>query len=361
MSVQIRIERVGKTYFGAKGDHVALNAVSLDVERGEFFTLLGPSGCGKTTLLRILAGFETATSGRVLVDGVDVSALPPEARSINTVFQHYALFPHMTIAENVAFGLKRLRRPAADVASRTREMLELVQMTALAERRPTQLSGGQQQRVALARALAPRPDVILLDEPLSALDLKLRQAMRFELKRLQKETGVTFIFVTHDQDEALSMSDRIAVLAHGDVQQLGTPEDIYSRPANRFVAQFIGDANLLKGKVIGVDAAGQARCRINEELIVLASCDGALVVGQEALVSARPEQIRLLAPSDEGAAGEVRNVAFMGDFSLVELAVGEGVIRVQTSGETLRELGLAPGSAVRFQIPPLAARIVAGQ
>ena len=236
----------------------ALHDVSLRIAENEFFTFLGPSGCGKTTLLRILAGFEQPTSGDVKLFDKDIAHLPANKRPVNTVFQHYALFPHLTVRENVGFALKMMGRPASEITRTSNEMLELVHMEDFANRKPEQLSGGQRQRVALARALAPHPKLLLLDEPLSALDLKLRQAMRIELKMLQRETGITFVFVTHDQEEALAMSDRIAVLSQGNVQQVGTPAAIYEHPANRFVADFIGQSNLLN---VTVKTAGKTNVR----------------------------------------------------------------------------------------------------
>jgi len=242
MSVAISIRNAKKIYPGSPPVKALKNA-SLEIKENEFFTLLGPSGCGKTTLLRLIAGFEELTSGDLFLSGENISKLPPEKRPINTVFQHYALFPHMTILDNVAFGLRRLGQSKNDANTAAREMLKLVHLGSFSDRLPTQLSGGQQQRVALARALAPQPKVLLLDEPLSALDLKLRQSMRTELKRLQRETGITFVFVTHDQEEALAMSDRIAVMSQGEIQQIAKPNEIYENPSNRFVADFIGDAN----------------------------------------------------------------------------------------------------------------------
>ncbi len=218
----------------------ALDDVSIDIRKGEFFTLLGPSGCGKTTLLRLIAGFEMPTSGTILLDGQDITTLPPHKRPVNTVFQSYALFPHLTVAQNVGFGLEMQGRPRREVQETVAQMLALVKLEPMAARKTSQLSGGQQQRIALARALAPQPKVLLLDEPLSALDMKLRKDMQIELKRLQTETGITFVFVTHDQEEALTMSDRIGVMSAGKLQQVGSPRDIYTRPVNRFVASFIG-------------------------------------------------------------------------------------------------------------------------
>ncbi len=244
-SIAVEARNVVKT-FGQGGAAVrALDDVSIEIRRGEFFTLLGPSGCGKTTLLRLIAGFDMPTGGSILLEGEDITYLPPNQRPVNTVFQSYALFPHLTVAQNIAFGLEMQGRPKAEVKATVERMLALVKLEALAGRKTSQLSGGQQQRVALARALAPAPKVLLLDEPLSALDLKLRKDMQIELKRLQTETGITFVFVTHDQEEALTMSDRIGVMSAGKLQQVGSPREIYNRPVNRFVASFIGETNFL--------------------------------------------------------------------------------------------------------------------
>lgn len=237
----LRFDDVIKDY----GDTRALHGLTFDIRDQEFFTLLGPSGCGKTTLLRLIAGFESLSAGRITLHGDDLSALPPARRPVNTVFQHYALFPHLTVRDNIGFGLRMLGWDKDRLAHRTEAMLDSVKLTELAERLPAQISGGQQQRVALARAMAPKPQVLLLDEPLSALDLKLRQAMRGELKHLQQQSGITFVFVTHDQEEALAMSDRIAVMSGGRIQQIGTPQSIYDEPVNAFVADFIGQSNVL--------------------------------------------------------------------------------------------------------------------
>ena len=255
-SAAVDIQKVTKQYGLGDAAVTALTEISLDIRDNEFFTLLGPSGCGKTTLLRMIAGFETVTKGRIMLYGEEIEDLPANKRPVNTVFQQYALFPHMTILENVAFGLKMLKRGRSEVEDRARAMLDMVQLGSFADRKPNQLSGGQQQRVALARALAPAPKVLLLDEPLSALDLKLRQAMRVELKQIQEDTGITFVFVTHDQEEALTMSDRIAVMSAGELQQVGTAHDIYEAPRNRFVADFIGETNLLDVEVEEVRGKG---------------------------------------------------------------------------------------------------------
>ncbi|MCX7080473.1 MAG: ABC transporter ATP-binding protein [Pseudomonas sp.] len=302
-TLAVSIRSVRKVYGDPQTGPVALKSIDLDIRDNEFFTLLGPSGCGKTTLLRMIAGFEFPTQGEILLYGENIADRPPFKRPVNTVFQHYALFPHMTIAENLAFGLesqpmgKTLSK--TQIAERVREMLALVQMERFATRRPAQLSGGQQQRVALARALAPHPKVLLLDEPLSALDLKLRQAMREELKTIQAKTGITFIFVTHDQEEALTMSDRIAVLSEGEVQQVGRPEDIYERPHNRFVADFIGETNFIEGRVTRVEAGlawfdGPAGHPLPAQ-----PCSD-VAIGDSVALSVRPERLHLL---PEGSAG----------------------------------------------------------
>ena len=258
----IVLEAVRKEF----GDFVAVERADFSIARGEFFSLLGPSGCGKTTLLKMIAGFELPTSGKVMLEGVDVSDVPPHKRNVNTVFQQYALFPHMSVFDNVAFGLRAKKVPSDEARRRAMEMLESSASAEFARRRPAQLSGGQQQRVALARALVNLPSALLLDEPLAALDLKLREAMQIELKRIQREVGITFIFVTHDQGEALTMSDRIAVMSRGRVEQIGTPEEIYAAPASIFVAGFIGSANLLPGTLEAADdgaaqgAPRQRRC-----------------------------------------------------------------------------------------------------
>lgn len=311
----------------------ALKNVSVDIKHNEFFTLLGPSGCGKTTLLRLFAGFEELTEGEIYLYGEEIEHLAPHQRPVNTVFQHYALFPHMTVAENIAFGLKRLKKPAAEVEATVKEMLALVHMEEFYDRKPTQMSGGQMQRVALARALAPQPKVLLLDEPLSALDLKLRQAMRDELQRLQRETGITFVFVTHDQDEALSMSDRIAVMSQGHVQQIGTPEDIYLRPANKFVADFIGDTNFIDVKV-GKTSKANSSFHVSNGLELKLPLATELSEGSEAVLNVRPENIVV------GAAGKglfdavVINRTFLGNMSVYELDLGGGVtIHTGTSNQ----------------------------
>jgi spermidine/putrescine transport system ATP-binding protein len=292
----VRLDRVTKRFH----DVVAVDDLSLDIERGEFFSMLGPSGCGKTTTLRMIAGFEESTSGTIYLGDADVTNRPPFKRDVNTVFQNYALFPHLNVFENVAFGLRRRRTPDADVRRRVAEFLALVELPGYERRKPSQLSGGQQQRVALARALINHPRVLLLDEPLGALDLKLRKQMQLELKRIQTEVGITFVYVTHDQEEAMTMSDRIAVMRAGKVEQLGTAEELYERPSTAFVAGFLGVSNLLDGRVIGgadgvieVELSGGRRVRAPGRDVA---------VGSAVQVGVRPEKLRLQAMSDEAPA-----------------------------------------------------------
>jgi spermidine/putrescine transport system ATP-binding protein len=273
------------------GEFTAVDNISLDIHDGEFFSMLGPSGCGKTTTLRMIAGFEQPSQGQIYIYGQPVAGIPPYKRPVNTVFQNYALFPHMTVAQNVAFGLEMKKAPKQEIERRVGEALELVRLPHLRDRRPKQLSGGQQQRVALARALVNRPEVLLLDEPLGALDLKLRKAMQLELKQIQSEVGITFIYVTHDQEEALTMSDRIAVMDAGLVQQVGPPREIYEHPQNRFVADFIGETNFVTGKVAEF---GDFTTVDLGNLLVLGHADGRdLTIGQEITLAIRPEKINL--------------------------------------------------------------------
>ncbi len=273
------------------GEFLAVDDVSMFVRDGEFFSMLGPSGCGKTTTLRMIAGFEQPTTGEIYIAGQPVAGIPAYRRPVNTVFQSYALFPHMTVAQNVAFGLEMKKTPKTEISRLVDESLELVRLSGMGERKPKQLSGGQQQRVALARALVNRPKVLLLDEPLGALDLKLRKAMQFELKQIQSEVGITFIYVTHDQEEALTMSDRIAIMDQGIVQQLGEPRQIYEHPANRFVADFIGETNFIAATLI--ECGPPATLRIGE-LDVLGTTDGREIPsGQAVTLAIRPEKINL--------------------------------------------------------------------
>ncbi len=329
MTTAIDIRGVTKIYNPGSNQPVkALDNVSLTINDNEFFTLLGPSGCGKTTLLRLIAGFEQVSGGEIMLFGEEIENLEPSQRPVNTVFQHYALFPHMTVAANVAFGLERLRQPKTEIEATVERVLTLVKMKHLGDRPPSQLSGGQQQRVALARALAPSPKVLLLDEPLSALDLKLRQAMREELKQLQKETGITFVFVTHDQEEALAMSDRIAVMSDGEVQQIGGPTDIYEHPVNRFVADFIGDTNFLDGEIVDFND-DLVTCRIGSSSMFEAENSGGHKVGDQVTLFLRPEKISLSAPdAASGSAtrpGKVANLVYLGNQAAYTVDMGDGV------------------------------------
>ncbi len=283
----IRLDDVSKRF----GDYVAVESANFDIGEGEFFSMLGPSGCGKTTTLRMIAGFEQPTAGRILLEGVDVSSTPPYKRDVNTVFQNYALFPHMNVFDNVAYGLRNRRTPESEVRKRVGELLEVVRLPDMASRRPNQLSGGQQQRIALARALVNLPKALLLDEPLGALDLKLREVMQLELKRIQREVGITFIFVTHDQEEALTMSDRIAVMTQGRVDQIGTPTEIYHQPATAFVAGFIGTANLLPVTVRSQDGDQvTVDSRVGNQFQVPAG-GRTHSAGSEATLMVRPERL----------------------------------------------------------------------
>ena len=323
----IEIDHVVKRF----GEFVAVDDVDFSIGQGEFFSMLGPSGCGKTTTLRMIAGFEQPTSGAVRLDGVDVSKVPPNKRDVNTVFQQYALFPHMNVFDNVAFGPQSKKVDKATIKKRVTEMLEVVRLTEFASRRPAQLSGGQQQRVALARALVNLPKALLLDEPLGALDLKLRHAMQFELKRIQREVGITFVYVTHDQEEALTMSDRIAVMSDGRVEQIGTPAEIYDNPASVFVAGFIGQANLWPATVTE-HTAGTARVSALGGASLCGSCeDSTLTVGSEATLMVRPERISisLAQPTsqtggDQSVNATVSDLAFQGPIVRLALEAADG-------------------------------------
>lgn len=325
-NVAVSASNIVKVYGRGESAVHALDDVSIEIEQGEFFTLLGPSGCGKTTLLRCIAGFETPTSGTILLSGRDITHTPPHARPVNTVFQSYALFPHLTVAQNVAFGLQMLNKPKAEVEETTARVLALVKLEQFAARLPQQLSGGQQQRVALARALAPQPEVLLLDEPLSALDLKLRKEMQGELKRLQIETGITFIFVTHDQEEALTMSNRIGVMSNGKLLQVGTPHDIYDRPVSRFVADFIGETNFLAATLSG----GGAKLASGEMLTVAAKGRSGSVT-----LAVRPEQIKITAKVAAGGLGAtVTDTTYFGTDTHCHLALADGtplIARLQSA------------------------------
>jgi spermidine/putrescine transport system ATP-binding protein len=326
----------------------ALDNVSVVIRENEFFTLLGPSGCGKTTLLRLIAGFDYPTEGEILLYGEDIAMLPPFKRPVNTVFQNYALFPHMTVGRNIGFGLEMLGKPKAEIASRVEEMLKLVQMTALKDRMTSQISGGQQQRVALARALAPKPKVLLLDEPLSALDYKLRKDMQVELKRLQAETGITFIFVTHDQEEALTMSDRIAVMYKGHILQVGSPREIYDRPAERFVANFIGETNFLEGQFVSA-SKGQAKVALDAGATVVAGLVEGLSPSGKVTVVVRPEHAKIVVGKKNATlTGTLENIVYFGTDTLFHVKLskgGEFVVREQNnkSGPSAMKIGAPVG------------------
>jgi spermidine/putrescine transport system ATP-binding protein len=325
--------------FHARGEVVtAVRGLDLAIAEGEFFSLLGPSGCGKTTTMRMIAGFEEPTEGAIRLHGSDVTGIPPNKRDVNMVFQSYALFPHMSVFENVAFGLRRKKAAKDEITRRVGEMLDIVDLAGRGQRRPRELSGGQQQRVALARALVNRPRALLLDEPLGALDLKLRQAMQVELKRIQREVGITFVYVTHDQVEALTMSDRIAVMNDGAIEHLGTPREIYEHPRTRFVAGFIGTSNLLTGTATRV-ADGHAVIEVSaEERIVVPVTGQGLAAGSPLQLTVRPEKIEISAtrPAGQGCVlrGDVTDVAYLGtstNFSVATTTGAEIVVFQQNS------------------------------
>lgn len=345
------------------GSFVAVERADFGIRRGEFFAMLGPSGCGKTTTLKMIAGFEQPTSGRVLLEGEDVSRTPPHRRNVNTVFQQYALFPHMTVSDNVAFGPRSRKIPRSQYTDRVREMLEIVRLEEFADRKPAQLSGGQQQRVALARALVNYPSALLLDEPLAALDLKLREAMQFELKRIQREIGITFVFVTHDQGEALTMSDRIAVMSQGRVEQIGTPEDIYHRPASLFVAGFIGSANLLAGRIVE-RSGGTCSVALSAGPTISARCDIDTAPSQAVSVMLRPERITV-APARNGAtgtsiSGRVRDLVFQGAAARLTVALGDGSEVFANLGADAEVPFLRPGDEIELGWNPEAAYVIDG-
>lgn len=322
-------------------DVVAVDNISLQIEDGEFFSLLGPSGCGKTTTLRMIAGLEMESEGVVSIHGKVMAQTPPFKRPVNTVFQNYALFPHMTVAQNVAFGLKMTDTDKKKIPALVAEVLEMVQLPGLDKRRPKQLSGGQQQRVALARALVNHPEVLLLDEPLGALDLKLRKAMQLELKRLQQQVGITFVYVTHDQEEALTMSDRIAVMDRGKILQIGTPKEIYEHPQTRFVADFIGETNFLEGTVNSVDG-NNIQVRIGDDLFVKASSETTVNIGMEVSVVIRPEKLSL---SDEGMlTGQIEDIIYIGTDTRY-------VVRLPNDATcTIRDQNLDPSNMRQYSV-----------
>jgi spermidine/putrescine transport system ATP-binding protein len=338
----------------------AVDRVDLDVAPGEFFSLLGPSGCGKTTTLRMIAGFEQPTEGRIILDGADVAYTPPHKRNVNTVFQNYALFPHLDVFDNVAFGLKRAKRPKSEVKERALQALELVQLGGFEGRKPSQLSGGQQQRVALARALVLNPSVLLLDEPLGALDAKLRKTLQIELKTLQREVGITFIYVTHDQEEALTMSDRLAVMNGGQVEQIGAPQDVYEDPETLFVADFLGVSNLMDATAFG---AHDGRCRVRADTFELAAGSGVIDVTGPAKIVIRPERVELEARQEVSGPnrlpGMVERLVYVGSAVqvIVRVATGEALqVLVPNTGKVLP---YEQGAPVQVHLPVEALRVLA--
>ena len=334
----------------------AVDQLNLEVEPGEFFSLLGPSGCGKSTTLRLIAGFERPTSGAVVIDGSDMSSVPPHQRPVNTVFQSYALFPHLDVGANVGFGLKYHNATPAEVKARVGEALEMVRLGGLERRKPHQLSGGQQQRVALARSLVLNPSVLLLDEPLGALDAKLRKALQIELKTLQEEVGITFIYVTHDQEEALTMSDRLAVMAAGRIEQLGTPAQVYEQPASSYVADFLGMSNLLGATVIGPDPGGG--CLIDLDGHRLLAQAGDLEARGAVQVSIRPERIQIAESGPNLVEATLNRVVYMGP-TLTALVEVEGIGELQIALPNRGPLGIDRGERLTISIPPDALRLLA--
>jgi spermidine/putrescine transport system ATP-binding protein len=355
MEGEIRLEALEKRF----GDTVAVDSIDLDMPSGEFFTMVGPSGCGKTTTLRMIAGFERPTSGRILLDGTDVAQTPPHRRNVNTVFQSYALFPHLNVADNVAFGLKYKRTTSEERRRMVAEMLALVRLTGFEKRKPAQLSGGQQQRVALARALILRPRVLLLDEPLGALDARLRKDLQVELKALQSEVGVTFVFVTHDQEEALTMSDRVAVMNDGRVEQAGSPQSVYEEPATLFVADFLGVSNLVSGHA---SPAGGGACSVRVGEATLRADQGETGAAGEVKAMIRPERVEV---EPHGTGGEnrlpgmVEHVVFLGSFRELHVRIVGGELVKAISPNDGSPLPYEQGSPVTLHLPPDAIRVLA--
>jgi putrescine transport system ATP-binding protein len=353
----VRFEAVSKRFGGV----AAVEQLSLDIRAGEFFALLGPSGCGKTTLLRLLAGFERPDGGRILLDGQDISAVPPHRRPVNMMFQSYALFPHLTVAGNVAFGLRQERLRRAEIATRVADMLSLMQLDGLGERRPDQLSGGQRQRVALARSLVKRPRVLLLDEPLAALDKKLRQQTQSELMALQARLGLTFVIVTHDQEEAMRVADRIGVMNRGRLAQVATPADIYERPSSRWVADFIGDVNLIEGRVVSCGTDGCRIAAVDGLSLQGATADG-VAVGDAVALALRPEKIALRpdGAGGDGLRGTVQEVGYRGDSSVYRVRLDCGLTLGAAAANTTRgsARAIAVGDRVVLSWAPEAAVVL---
>ncbi len=352
----VTLEHVAKRF----GSVTAVYDAHFSIARGEFFSLLGPSGGGKTTTLRLIAGFETPSAGRVLLEDQDVSTVPPYHRRVNTVFQHYALFPHLSVYDNVAFGPRSLGLPEGEIRRRVGELLGVVRLSELGGRRPGQLSGGQQQRVALARALVNLPVALLLDEPLGALDLKLRQAMQLELKRIQREVGITFLYVTHDQEEALTMSDRIAVMSEGRIEQIDTPQTIYHSPATVFVADFLGSANLLPARVTAADTTTVSVSIAGGHVVQVPAPEWKPAAGASAVLMLRPERVRVSAAS-RGAGGlpaMVSDLVFQGPVVRCGLRAADGTELIAHLGPVDQAVALTPGVSVFVDWEPDAPRLL---
>jgi spermidine/putrescine transport system ATP-binding protein len=325
---------------------VVVDELDLQIRPGEFLSLLGPSGCGKTTTLRMIGGFEHPSAGKILLSGNDVTNVPPNRRAVNTVFQSYALFPHLSVEDNVGYALRLRKTPKAEIAGRVRTALDAVQMTKFAQRKPRQLSGGQQQRVALARAIVCEPEALLLDEPLSALDLKLRQAMRIELKHLHERLGMTFVFVTHDQGEALTMSDRVAVMNHGKVLHIAAPEEVYEHPATRYVASFIGDTNLVEAQVTSRDSDTTVTVRVADTTMPATCLKGHVDLDATVTVSIRPHRVDLLPESSAGPGlgAQLTELIYLGDATQATVALDNGSTMIATKSN---QLGIHPYGDVR--------------
>jgi spermidine/putrescine transport system ATP-binding protein len=337
------------------GGNAAVDSVSMSVIRGEFLTLLGPSGCGKTTLLRLIGGFANPDEGRILLSGKDVTSLPPYRRNVSTVFQQYALFPHMDVFDNVAFGLRLQRVSGSELAGRVADSLEMVRLAGMERRLPSELSGGQQQRVALARSIVLNPRVLLLDEPLAALDLKLRKQMQIELKGLQRKLGISFVFVTHDQEEALTMSDRIAVIHMGRIQQIGSARDVYERPVNAFVADFIGLSNIFKGAVESSDGQFYS-IRLGPHKVGARAPDGssAKELGDSVSIMVRPERIQIVSPgADLGLPGKIQSQVYLGESTRWTVRLDDGMeIQVVEQNSEVERSAFASGSDVAVRWEP---------
>jgi spermidine/putrescine transport system ATP-binding protein len=358
MAGDVRLRSLTKRY----DETTAVDSIDASIEAGEFFSLLGPSGCGKTTTLRMIAGFVRPTAGEILLDGVDVAQVPPHRRNVHTVFQNYALFPHLNVFDNVAFGLRRQKVARAEVRRRVEESLELVELGGYAGRRPQQLSGGQQQRVALARALVLRPAVLLLDEPLGALDAKIRKQLRLELKALQEEVGITFVFVTHDQEEALSMSDRVAVMSAGRIEQIGTPADVYENPRTVFVADFLGVSNLMDANAVS-DPTHPEHCTVSVGDFRLRAGCGDLTASGPVKIVARPERVRLLEHGDQRGnclPGMVERTVYVGASLQVMVRLATGAPLQASIANTGDTDSYQQGTPVSVHIPPDALRVLAG-